>query len=68
MQDSSTAPHIVETNVNDLWAEEPQPGEEPVQEPDQEPAPSMTPVSSSFDALSLAQHACANIQHLCAPQ
>jgi hypothetical protein len=59
LQDGSTAPRILETNVNDLWAEEPQPDEEPVQEP----ASSMTAVSSTFDALSLAQHSCANIQH-----
>ena len=55
LQDSAAAPRIVETNVNDLWAEEPQ--------QDDEPASDMTAVSSDLSALSLAQHACANIPH-----
>ncbi len=59
LQDSAEAPRIVESNVNDLWAEEPQQDDEP----DQEPASNITAVSSTLDALSLAQHACANIQH-----
>ncbi len=59
LQGSSKPPCIVETNVNDLWAEEPQQDDEP----DHEPAASMTAVSSTLDALSLTQHACANIQH-----
>ncbi|KAL0051412.1 hypothetical protein WJX82_006940 [Trebouxia sp. C0006] len=54
-EDSAAAPRIVETNVNDLWAEEPQ--------QDDEPASDMTAVSSDLSALSLAQHACANIPH-----
>ena len=50
-----TAPRKIETNVDDLWAEEPQPA--------QEPSSSLNTASSNFDAMSLVQHACANIEY-----
>ena len=62
-QESSAATRIVETDANTLWAEEPQPDEDPDQESDEEPALSMTAVSSTFNALSLAQHAYADMLH-----
>ncbi len=58
LQDRAKAPRFVETNVNELWAE-PQQDDEP----DQEPASDISAVSFKLDALSLAQHACANIEH-----
>ncbi|DBA79152.1 TPA: hypothetical protein ACH3X1_008984 [Trebouxia sp. C0004] len=51
-QDSSAAPHKIETNVDELWAEEIQPA--------QEPSSSLNTASSNFGAMYLAQHACAN--------
>ena len=45
----------METNVNQLWAEEVR--------PDQQPASSLNPSSSNLDAAPLAQHSCADIQH-----
>lgn len=46
---------MLETNVDELWAEKLVPA--------QEPASSLNPVSFNVDAMSLAQHACAYIQH-----
>ncbi|KAL0020867.1 hypothetical protein WJX77_003664 [Trebouxia sp. C0004] len=56
-QDSLAAPHKLETNVYEWWAEKLQPASA------QEPSSSLNTASSDFDAMSLAQHACANIQH-----
>ena len=55
VQESLAAPRRIETNVDELWAEEPQ--------QDPEPASSLSPVLSGVDAMGLAQHACANIEH-----
>lgn len=49
------APRKIETNVDELWAEELWPA--------QAPSSNLNTASSNFGAMSLAQHACANIQH-----
>ncbi len=48
-------PRILEKTVNELWGEE--------LKSDPESTSSMNQVSSTFDAMSLAKHACANIEH-----
>lgn len=54
-QESMAAPRKIETSVDELWVEELQPA--------QKPSSSLNTISSDLSAMSLAQHACANIQH-----
>lgn len=55
LQDSMAAPRKIETSVDELWVEELQPA--------QKPSSSLNTISSDLSAMSLAQHACANIPH-----
>lgn len=55
LQDSMAAPRKIETSVDELWVEELQPA--------QKPSSSPNTISSDLSAMSLAQHACANIPH-----
>ena len=55
LQEIMAAPRKIETSVDELWVEELQPA--------QKPSSSLNTISSDLSAMSLAQHACANIQH-----
>ena len=58
---------MIETNVNELWAEEQDPDQLATQDAaegsETESSSSLNAVSSSLDALRLARHSCANIKH-----
>ena len=58
---------MFETNVNELWEEEQdldQPATQDAgQETELESSAGVSSASSALDALTLAQHSCANIQH-----
>ena len=67
MQKKLVIPAILETNVNELWEQEQdldQPATQDAgQDTELESLAGVSSASSALDALTLAQHSCANIEH-----
>ena len=67
LQNKLVIPAILETNVNELWEQE-QDLDQPTtqdagQDTEVESLAGVSSASSALDALTLAQHGCANIEH-----
>ena len=54
---------MFETNVNELWEEEQDLDQPATQDEELESSAGVSAASSALDALTLAQHSCANIEH-----
>ena len=67
LQKKLVIPAMFETNVNELWEEEQDLDQPATQDAEQytelESSAGVSSASSALDALTLAQHICANIQH-----